>query len=149
MFRLRYPAAPAAFCLALLCGASASVLAAPLSAQDAWIRATPGAEVAAAYLTLHNRGTQPLVIVGVRCPEAQQAMIHETRVADGRSGMRPQERLRVGAGETLRLAPGGLHIMLQGLTHPLTPGEDVPLVLLLEGGESLTVTARVRPLSAG
>jgi copper(I)-binding protein len=38
--------------------------------------------------------------------------------------------------------------MLQALAHPLTPGNEVPLVLLLEGGGSLAVTARVRPLSA-
>ena len=49
---------------------------------------------------------------------------------------------------TVRLAPGGLHVMLQALAHPLTPGNEVPLVLLLEGGGSLAVTARVRPLSA-
>jgi copper(I)-binding protein len=63
--------------------------------------------------------------------------------------MRPHERLRVGAGETVRLAPGGLHIMLHGLTRALSPGDEVPLVLLLEGGDSLAVTARVRRLRAG
>jgi periplasmic copper chaperone A len=144
--RLSTPAALRALAVALLCCCS-SVHAQALSAQDAWIRATPGTEVAAAYLTLHNGGTQPLLIVGVRSPRAQQAMIHETTVAgDGRSSMRPHERLRVGAGETVRLAPGGLHIMLHMLTRPLTPGEEVPLLLLLEGGASLTVMARVRAL---
>jgi copper(I)-binding protein len=32
------------------------------------------------------------------------------------------------------------------LKRPLAPGDEVPLVLLLEGGGSLTVTARVRAL---
>jgi periplasmic copper chaperone A len=146
---LRHPAAPAASCLALLYCATAGALTAALSAEDAWIRATPGTDVAAAYLTLRNRGSEALVIVGVRCPSAQGAMIHETTITAGRSSMRPHERLRVGAGETVRLAPGGLHIMLHGLTRALSPGEEVPLVLLLEGGDSLAVTARVRPLSAG
>jgi copper(I)-binding protein len=39
--------------------------------------------------------------------------------------------------------------MLQALAHPLAAGDEVPLVLLLAGGGSLAVTARVRPLSAG
>jgi copper(I)-binding protein len=39
--------------------------------------------------------------------------------------------------------------MLHGLARPLLPGDEVPLVLLLEGGDSLAVTARVRPLRAG
>jgi periplasmic copper chaperone A len=142
---LRHPAAPLVACLAALLavGARAADAPAALSAQDAWIRATPG-DVAAAYLTVHNSGTQPLAIIGVRSPRAAQAMIHETTLANGQSRMRPHERLEVRAGETVRFAPGGLHIMLQGLTRPLTPGEEVPLVLLLEGGASVTVVARVR-----
>ena len=32
------------------------------------------------------------------------------------------------------------------LSRPLLPGEQVPLQLLLEGGGSVAVTARVRPL---
>ncbi|HEV3180177.1 MAG TPA: copper chaperone PCu(A)C [Steroidobacteraceae bacterium] len=142
---MRHRAALAALCLALLCcGARAQAPA--LSASDVWVRATPGSEVAAAYLTLHNGGPQPIVITGVRSARAAQAMIHESSVAGGHSRMRPRQRLRVGAGETLRLAPGGLHVMLQGLTRPLTPGEEVPLLLLLEGGASLAVTAHVRAL---
>jgi len=120
-----------------------------LSAQQAWIRITPGSQVAAAYLTLHNAGTAPVVIVGVRCPCAGHAMIHETTLADGLSTMRPHERLRVAGGETVQLAPDGLHIMLSMLTWPLLPGEQVPLELLLEGGGTVAVTARVRALGDG
>jgi copper(I)-binding protein len=117
-----------------------------LSAQDAWVRATPGVEVAAAYLTLHNGGTQPVVVNGVTSPAAGAAMIHESSLVNGQSTMRAHEPLRIGAGETVRFTPGGLHIMLHRLKRPLAPGDEVPLVLLLEGGGSLTVTARVRAL---
>jgi copper(I)-binding protein len=117
-----------------------------LSAQDAWVRATPGVEVAAAYLTLHNGGTQPVVVNGVTSPAAGAAMIHESSLVNGQSIMRAHEPLRLGAGETVHFAPGGLHIMLHSLKRPLAPGDEVPLVLLLEGGGSLTVTARVRAL---
>ncbi len=134
-----------------VCLATLSVLiarAAPpaLSAADAWIRATPGADVAAAYLTLHNAGTQPVTIVGVRSPLAATAMIHETKLVGMQSTMRAREQLRLAPGETVRFAPGGLHVMLHMLTHPLKPGDEVPLVLLLEDGGTLELTARVRPL---
>jgi periplasmic copper chaperone A len=146
---LRVPALPAA-CLLVLAALVPALIAAAqpsaLSAQDAWIRATPGVDVAAAYLTLHNSGTQPVVVRGVRSPEAGAAMIHETTIVNGQSTMRAHEPLRVGPGETVRFAPGGLHIMLHMLRHPLTTGDEVPLVLLLEGGGSLTVKARVRAL---
>ena len=117
-----------------------------LSAQDAWVRTTPGADVAAAYLTLHNGGTQPVVVNGVSSPAAGAAMIHESTLVNGQSTMRAHEPLQIGAGETVRFAPGGLHIMLHMLKRPLAAGDEVPLVLLLEGGGSLTVMARVRAL---
>ena len=141
-----------AACLALLALVPVfTTAAAPptLSAQDAWIRATPGVDVAAAYLTLHNAGTQPVVVSGVRSPAAEAAMIHESTLVDGKSTMRPREPLRIAAGETVRFAPGGLHIMLHGLKRPLAAGDEVPVTLLIEGGGSVTAMARVRPLSDG
>ncbi len=122
---------------------------AALSAQEAWIRATPGVDVAAAYMTLHNSGTQPLVVSGVRSAAAAAAMIHESTIVNGQSTMRPHEPLRIGAGATVRFAPGGLHIMLQGLKRPLAAGDEVPLLLLLQGGGSVAVIARVRALGEG
>jgi periplasmic copper chaperone A len=145
---LRAPALSAA-CLVLLAATVSTAAPPALTAQDAWVRATPGVDVAAAYLTLHNAGTQPVWVSGVRSTAAQSAMIHETTFVNGESAMRPHERLRIAAGETVRLAPGGLHIMLHGLKRPLAVGDEVPVTLLLEGGGSITAIARVRPLGDG
>jgi len=145
------------FCAAL--AALAALVVPPLHAQpvapasllsvtDAWVRAVPGSAVAAAYMTLHNSGTQPLWVSGVRTALAGHAMIHETRLEDGRSTMRPHEPLMVAPGASVKLEPGGLHVMLEMLAHPLAVGEQVPLELLLEGGGSVAVSAPVRPLSA-
>ena len=133
-------------CLATLAAIGLHAATPALSAADAWVRATPGADVAAAYLTLRNAGAQPITIVGVRSPLAQMAMIHETKLVGTQSTMRPREQLRLAPGETVRFAPGGLHVMLHRLAHPLKPGDEVPLVLLLEDGGTLEVTARVHPL---
>jgi periplasmic copper chaperone A len=146
---LRQPLVLPALSLVLL-GFAALVRAqsVALSAQDAWIRVTPASDVAAAYLTLHNAGRETIVVTGVRSPVAQQAMIHESRLVDGRSTMRPREAVPVAAGKTVRFAPGGLHIMLMGLKRQLTAGENVPLLLELQGGASLAVTAHVRALGS-
>lgn len=122
---------------------------ASLVAHDAWVRATPGVDVAAAYLTLRNGGTRAVVVIGVRSALAGHAMIHETALNNGQSAMRPHARLSIAPGQTVRLEPGGLHVMLSMLAHPLTAGEKVPLQLLLEGGGTLAVIAPVRPLGAG
>jgi copper(I)-binding protein len=128
---------------------SAAMAQAPhLVAQDAWVRAIPGADMAAAYLTLRNMSPNPVTVTGVQSPIAGHAMIHETTVQGDQSKMRPHEQLVVEPGATVKLEPGGLHVMLHDLKQPLTIGQKVPLVLLLAGGGTVQVTAAVRPLSA-
>ena len=117
-----------------------------MRATQAWIRATPGTDVAAAYLTLTNTGTQPVTVVGVRSSAAAQAMIHETKLSGSTASMRARESLLIAPGATVRLAPDGLHVMLQGLSHALKAGDAVPLVLLLGDGSTLAITAHVRAL---
>ena len=134
-------------CLGALIAFAALAQPAPLMVQDAWIRAIPGSDVAAAYLTLRNLTTAPVTITNVYSPAAAHSMIHETTLEGGQSRMRPHERLVVPPGQTVKLEPGGLHVMLQGLKHPLTVGQTIPLVVALAGGSTLQVTAQVRPLS--
>src|SRR5689334_1263419 len=59
------------------------VSAKPLVVLDAWVRATPGADIAAAYMTLRNTGAASITVTGVESPMAGHAMIHETRVESG------------------------------------------------------------------
>ena len=127
----------------------ASHAATPLTVTDAWVRVTPGAELAAAYFTLHNAGPVPVTVVGVSSPVAAMAMIHETRLVGTQSTMRARAEVAVAPGATVRFAPEGLHVMLHNLKHPLNVGDAVPLVLELKGGGTLEVSARVRPLTAG
>jgi copper(I)-binding protein len=130
---------------ALVSGAGAQATA--LVAQEAWIRAIPGTDMAAAYLTLRNVSASPVTVTGVQSPVAGQAMIHETKVQGGISQMRPHEQIMVAAGKTVKLEPGALHIMLHDLKQPLAVGQQVPLVITLAGGGTVQVTATVRPLN--
>jgi periplasmic copper chaperone A len=119
-----------------------------LIARDAWARQVPGSDVAAVYLSLSNPTAKSISIVGVESPGASHAMIHETKTEGGQSRMRPHEQLVIAPGQTVKLEPGGLHIMLHGLTPPVAVGQSVPLVLLLGDGSKLQVTAQMRPLNA-
>jgi copper(I)-binding protein len=118
-----------------------------LVVQDAWVRQVSGSDVAAIYLTLRNPGTRPVTVVGIECPAAQSAMIHETKVEGGQSQMRPESQLLVQPGQTVILAPGGRHVMLMGV-KPLMVGQIVPMVLTLGDGTRVHVDAHVRPLTA-
>jgi len=120
----------------------------PLVVQDAWVRSIPGADIAGAYMTLRNTGRAAITVTGVQSPIAGHAMIHETKLEAGQSKMRPHEQLVVAPGATVKLEPGGLHVMLHDLKQPLTVGAQVPLVIELSGGGTVRVTATVRPVSA-
>ena len=134
--------------LALLLAALAVAQTSTLQVLDAWTRQVPGSDVAAVYLTLHNSSAKPVTITGVESPVASHAMIHETRTEGGLSKMRPQEELVIQPGQTRKFAPGGLHVMLHGLSHPAAVGQTLPLTLLLADGSRVAVSAVVRPLTA-
>jgi len=55
--------------------------------------------------------------------------------------MRPLARLELPAGTPVELKPGGYHLMLIDIAHPLAKGERVPLQLMVEdkGGRRQTV----------
>lgn len=126
---------------------AASHSAPQVRVENAWIpQPPPGAEVAAAYFTLHNTGNTPAVLVAIDCPLAAAAMLHRTTVVAGESRMRPVDRLTIPPGRSATLAPGGLHVMLHQLEKPLAVGERVPLILHFAGGKELRVEANVRPL---
>ena len=59
----------------------------------------------------------------------------------GRSG-RPGRRSRTGG--SVRLAPGGSHVMLGGLTSALAAGTTIELQLLFEHAGTITIPATIR-----
>jgi copper(I)-binding protein len=138
----------ARLCFGLIIAFNAMAQAPALVVQDAWVRQVPGSDVAAVYLTVRNPGTRSITIASVESPVAGHAMIHETRTVQGQSQMRPHEQLVVPAGQSVKLEPGGLHIMLHGMKQSAVVGQSVPVTLLLADGGKVSVAARVRPLTA-
>jgi periplasmic copper chaperone A len=142
---LRYTAALSA--LAMLVSVAVAQTGS-LVATDAWIRVTPGTDLAAAYLSLKNVGANAVTVIGIQSPVAGHSMIHETRLQGTLSSMRPREQVVVPPGSTVKFEPGGLHVMLHDLKSPLTIGQTVPLTISIAGGTTVQVYAKVRPLSA-
>ncbi|MEJ0006124.1 MAG: copper chaperone PCu(A)C [Steroidobacteraceae bacterium] len=120
-----------------------------LLVAGAWIRQPPpGTDVAAVYLSMENIGTRAVRLTGVESPVAAMAMLHESKESGGQSQMRELTSVSLAPGASIAFSPGGKHIMLHGLTHPLKAGERVALVLVFAGGLKVHVTAVVRPLGA-
>jgi copper(I)-binding protein len=133
---------------ALIFASYATADSSALQAHDVWIRVTPGAQTAAAYMTLRNPGSQPVTITGIESPMSAGAMIHQTTIEGGVSRMRPAEPLVIPAFGTVKLSPGGIHVMLHGLSQTPLPGQSVPLILRLADGGTLRLQAAVRPFTA-
>ena len=129
--------------LMLCAGLGASAVAQTPDLSNAWVRAMPPTQrMTAAYLQLSNSGVEAISILGVSS-DAGAASLHETRLEDGRSTMRPVESLVIEPGDTIVMAPGAMHIMLMGLQKTPAEGETVPICLQTSGGEVCT-QAQVR-----
>ena len=117
-----------------------------LSVHDGWSRATGQSETAAAYVTIDNKGGADK-LAGVRSTIGQ-ATLHESTMDDGVMRMRPidpSEGLIVPSNGTLRLAPGGAHVMVMGLGKPLEAGDRFDLTLLFDKAGPRKVTIAVKP----
>jgi copper(I)-binding protein len=119
-------------------------LAAELSADEAWARASLGAgTTGAVFLRIHNGGSAPARIVSAATPVAEAAELHTHQMDGSVMRMRPVESLEVPAGGSLQLQPGGDHIMLFGVKQPLREGESFDLTLTSESGQSVTLAVQV------
>ena len=114
-----------------------------MSVAQAWARATvPGQKVAGIYLDV--RSDEAAVLTGVSSAAARSAEIHSMSNDNGVMRMRHLPRLDLPAGETVRLVPGGNHIMLLDIKRPLQAGERVPLTLIVErNGKKTLVQVQV------
>ncbi|MDT8879737.1 copper chaperone PCu(A)C [Halomonas saccharevitans] len=129
---------------------AAAAQADSLSVEDAHVRAVPpGSPTTAAFMTLTNPGETDLALVGGASPLAGHLELHNHVMVDGVMQMRRVEAIPLPAGETVRLAPGGWHLMMFELAATPAEGERVELTLTLDSGESLTLEApvqRVQPM---
>jgi len=113
-----------------------------VAVSDAWARATvPGQPVGAVYLSLTS--AHGATLSGVRSDAAGSVQMHSMREEGGVMRMREVERLELPAGQTVRLAPSGTHLMLLQLKRPLRTGDSVALDMTLvdKAGRSHVVHA--------
>ena len=108
--------------------ASHAQATAPVSVHGAWARGTvAGQDSTGAYMTLTSR--EPLTLLGAQTPAAGIVEIHEMKMEGEVMKMRAADTLPLAAGQPLRLAPGGYHLMLMDLKAPFKPGSHIPMTL--------------------
>jgi periplasmic copper chaperone A len=118
--------------------------------SQAWARATPkGATSGAAYMTITNNGAMPDKLSCVSDDASAQCQIHSMTMEGGVMKMRPVEGgLEIKPGESVTLKPGGYHMMLEGLKHPLDQGQAVKATLKFEHAGTVDVNYPVVAIGA-
>jgi periplasmic copper chaperone A len=137
-----------------LTGAAAPALAQEFKAGDitidkAWARATPkGSDVGAGYMVVHNNGATPDTLTGGTADFAS-VEVHEMTKENGVMKMAELKNgLNIPAHGTIRLAPGGYHVMFTHLTKPLVKGEKVTATLTFEHAGPVAVQFPVQGVGA-
>ncbi|WP_185829292.1 copper chaperone PCu(A)C [Sphingomonas ginkgonis] len=138
--------------LAALLAAGCGPKPGTVAVEQAWTRETaPGQSMAAVYFTISNDGAEDrLLAPTVVAPAGARASLHTGSMAGGVMRMRPAaDGIAVPEGTT-RLAPGGAHVMIEGLPGPLKAGGQLRLQLRFRVAGTRAVSVPVLPAgSAG
>lgn len=126
-------------------GAAATVFAeaGALTITHAAAPAPIGDRPAALYFTVHNAGGAADTLVAIATPAAAHAMVHDQVARGGATVMAPVAALPIPAGATVRLAPGGLHVMLEERTGPLAVGDTLRATLTFRRAGSVAIAVPV------
>jgi copper(I)-binding protein len=122
-------------------GADATLV---VEAAGAWVRWLPADLPAAGYVTLTNKGSTALELVGASSPDYADVGMHQTLDNHGMSEMRPVASLLLKPQATVRFAEGGYHLMLMHPSRPLHPGDRVEIVFRFSDGRTMPVPFEVR-----
>jgi len=120
------------------------VAATPIAVVGAWIRPAQARMNGAGYMTLVNRGRLGDRLIGASSPVAAQVSLHRSLEIGGVMTMRAVPVLDVAGGARVSFAPGGLHLMFEGLRRPLAPGQSVPVSLIFTRAGRVRATLIVR-----
>jgi copper(I)-binding protein len=119
-----------------------------IEASNAWARPTRGDAPGAVYVTIENKGGEDDRLISVMTDHAAMAMVHQTEMSNGVARMRMAGEINIPAGESIKMVPGGTHIMLEGLRKPLRTGGSFQLVLKFRESGDEKVTVRVAEADA-
>lgn len=93
----------------------------------------------AAYFTVSQANGAPRKVVAIAVEMAGRAEMHETRGGT----MTPMNDVPIGAGKTVKFAPGGYHVMLFDLDPKLRFARDAELTVTFDGGDKASARAPV------
>lgn len=134
--------------LAALPAAAQDVRAGDVVIARPWSRPALAGGTGAGFMTLRSTGGADR-LVSAASPAARTVELHTMTMDGGIMRMRPVPDIPVPAGGTVTLAPGGMHVMLIGLTAPLRAGDRIPVTLTFERAGAVQVELAVEAMARG
>ena len=117
---------------------------AELDITDARIKnLPPTVPVRAGYMTIHNPSQVAVSIVAIHSDAFASVEIHRSVMQDGMMRMDLVEALEIEADTSLKLAPGGLHLMMMQPVEATRPGEQIEIILQLSDGSKQSLKMKV------
>ena len=123
-------------------------LAQTIEIKNAWVRGTvAGQSVTGAFMEITSK--MPARLLEVSSPTFTSVQLHNMTMEGGVMRMSPiVGGIDLRAGKSVKLEPGGYHIMLAGLEKPLKQGQRIAFKLTFELSDkqrrTLDVEAEVR-----
>ena len=103
-----------------------------------------GARSAAGYLIIRNNAHKELNLLQVSTALGR-AMLHKTTTTDdGIVKMEHLMEVNIPAGDELIMQPGGIHVMIMGISRPLIVGEKIPAKLKFSNGLEMDIEFTVQ-----
>jgi hypothetical protein len=102
--------------------------------DHAWSRETPkGATIASGYAVIENKGNSPDRLIGGSSEIGGGFEIHEMKMQNGVMKMRQLEKgIEIAPGQSVKLEPGGYHIMFLELKQQPVKGKHFKGTLVFE-----------------
>jgi copper(I)-binding protein len=145
---------PIAALIAVLAPGCSPDVGPPLSAADVVISPPmSGSGMRAAYMTLMNHDDEPITLTSISSPQFEIVELHQTIVEDDVARMRQVGELVIPPRGSVRLEPGGRHLMMMrpatravaGATRDASPvrgqAESISLNFYSHGNLILAVSA--------
>lgn len=98
-------------------------------------------DAGAAYVRFRNAGSAPDTLIGMSGPDPAMAMLMGTTGG----GMEVLPPLVINQGEQVMMQPGGMHVMLGGLTAEYKIGDTLRLTLTFARAGQIRIAAPVLP----
>ena len=103
---------------------------------------------AAVYFELSNQGTKAVAIRRADVEGAKSASIHGMMDYNGAMSMTDMVPTAIKRGETIKFAPGAMHVMAFDLSPELKAGGKTELTLTIAGGDKVSAEVPIQAAGA-